>query len=449
MVPQTSAGRRPADTSERTQPTKSRVVQKYGGSSVADAESIKRVAKRIVATKQAGHDVVVVISAMGDTTDELMDLALKVSPQPPPRELDMLLTAGERMSAALLAMAIADQGLHARSLTGSQAGIITTGTHGNARIIDITPGRITSALDDDHIVIVAGFQGVAQDTKDVTTLGRGASDTTAVALAAALGADYCEIYTDVDGVYTADPRIVPSARRIPEISYEEMLEMAACGAKILHLRCVEYARRENVPVHVRSSFSDKAGTWVRDRRTDTTPTEEGQPMEQAIISGVAHDRSEAKITIVGVPDEVGEAARIFEAVAATEINIDMIVQNVSAVHTSRTDISFTLPRSDGAIAIAALNALQQQVGFTDLLYDDQIGKVSVVGVGMRSHPGVTAKFFSALAAASVNIEMISTSEIRISVVVSQDDVDRAVAAAHTAFGLDATEQAVVYAGTGR
>jgi aspartate kinase len=449
MVPQTSVGRRTADASNPTPASKSRVVQKYGGSSVADAESIKRVAKRIVATKQEGHDVVVVISAMGDTTDELMDLALKVSPQPPPRELDMLLTAGERMSAALLAMAIADQGLHARSLTGSQAGIITTGTHGNARIIDITPGRITSALDDDHIVIVAGFQGVAQDTKDVTTLGRGASDTTAVALAAALGADYCEIYTDVDGVYTADPRIVPSARRIPEISYEEMLEMAACGAKILHLRCVEYARRENVPVHVRSSFSDKAGTWVRDRRTDTTPTEEGQPMEQAIISGVAHDRSEAKITIVGVPDEVGEAARIFEAVAATEINIDMIVQNVSAVHTSRTDISFTLPRSDGATAIAALNELQQQVGFTDLLYDDQIGKVSVVGVGMRSHPGVTAKFFSALAAASVNIEMISTSEIRISVVVSQDDVDRAVAAAHTAFGLDATEQAVVYAGTGR
>ena len=428
--------------------TRVRVVQKYGGSSVADAESIKRVAKRIVATKQRGHDVVVVISAMGDTTDELMDLALRVSPQPPPRELDMLLTAGERMSAALLAMAIADQGMHARSLTGSQAGIITTGTHGNARIIDITPGRITKALDEDHIVIVAGFQGVAQDTKDVTTLGRGASDTTAVALAAALGADYCEIYTDVDGVYTADPRIVPSARRIPEISYEEMLEMAACGAKILHLRCVEYARRENVAVQVRSSFTDKPGTWVRDP-VPPDPSQEGTPVEQAIISGVAHDRSEAKITIVGVPDRVGEAARIFEAVAATEINIDMIVQNVSAVATGRTDISFTLPRTDGQTAIATLNALQTEVGFADLLYDDQIGKVSVVGVGMRSHPGVTAKFFSALAAVDVNIEMISTSEIRISVVVSQDDVDRAVAAAHTAFGLDATEQAVVYAGTGR
>ena len=427
-----------------------RVVQKYGGSSVADAEAIKRVAKRVVATKQQGHDVVVVISAMGDTTDELMDLALRVSPQPPPRELDMLLTAGERMSAALLAMAIADQGMHARSLTGSQAGIITTGTHGNARIIDITPGRITKALDEDHIVIVAGFQGVAQDTKDVTTLGRGASDTTAVALAASLGADYCEIYTDVDGIYTADPRIVPSARRIPEISYEEMLEMAACGAKILHLRCVEYARRERVPVHVRSSFSHLPGTWVRDRvAADPSDPSVGGMVEQAIISGVAHETKEAKITIVGVPDQVGEAARIFEAVAATDINIDMIVQNVSAVQTSRTDISFTLPKTDGATAIAVLNALQESIGFTDLLYDDQIGKVSVVGVGMRSHPGVTAKFFSALAAAGVNIGMISTSEIRISVVVGQDDVARAVAAAHTAFGLDATEQAVVYAGTGR
>ena len=419
-----------------------RVVQKYGGSSVADAESIKRVAKRIVATRQQGHDVVVVISAMGDTTDELMDLALRVSPLPPPRELDMLLTAGERMSAALLAMAIHDQGLHARSLTGSQAGIITTGTHGNARIIDITPGRITTALDQGDIVIVAGFQGVAQDTKDVTTLGRGASDTTAVALAASLGADYCEIYSDVDGVFTADPRIVPSARQIPNISYEEMLEMAACGAKILHLRCVEYARREDVRVHVRSSFSERPGTWIQDQ-------EKRDDMEQAIISGVAHDRGEAKITVVGVPDQVGVAARIFEALALTEINIDMIVQNVSAVETARTDISFTLPKPDGAAAIATLEGIRGDVGFADLLYDDQIGKVSVVGVGMRSHPGVTAKFFSALAAAGVNIEMISTSEIRISVVLGEDDVDRAVVAAHTAFGLDATEQAVVYAGTGR
>ena len=419
-----------------------RVVQKYGGSSVADADSIKRVAKRIVATKQAGNDVVVVISAMGDTTDQLMDLALEVSPLPPPRELDMLLTAGERMSAALLAMAIHDQGARARSLTGSQAGIITTGTHGNARIIDITPGRITSALDRNDIVIVAGFQGVAQDTKDVTTLGRGASDTTAVALAAALGADFCEIYTDVDGVFTADPRIVPSARRIPSISYEEMLEMAACGAKILHLRCVEYARRENVRVHVRSSFSAREGTWVQE-------LEKGTAMEHAIISGVAHDRSEAKITIVGVPDRVGQAARIFEAVAATEINIDMIVQNVSAMKTGRTDISFTLPMTDSKAAMATLDGIKEDVGFEDVLYDDRIGKVSVVGVGMRSHPGVTAKFFSALAAAGVNIEMISTSEIRISVVVDRGDVERAVTAAHTAFGLDASGEAVVYAGTGR
>jgi aspartate kinase len=419
-----------------------RVVQKYGGSSVADADSIKRVAKRIVATKQQGHDVVVVISAMGDTTDDLMSLALQVSPLPPPRELDMLLTAGERVSAALLAMAIHDQGMHARSLTGSQAGIITTGTHGNARIIDITPGRITNALDRNDIVIVAGFQGVAQDTKDVTTLGRGASDTTAVALAASLGADHCEIYTDVDGVYTADPRIAPSARLIREINYEEMMEMAACGAKILHLRCVEYARRENVRVHVRSSFTDKDGTWVQESK-------EGTAMEQAIISGVVHDRSEAKITIVGVPDRVGEAARIFTAVAATDINIDMIVQNVSAVQTSRTDISFTLPKTDGPTAMATLDGLKGEVGFEDVLYDDRIGKVSVIGVGMRSHPGVTAKFFSALASVGVNIEMISTSEIRISVVVDQDDVDRAVVAAHSALGLDTGEKAVVYAGTGR
>jgi aspartate kinase len=354
----------------------------------------------------------------------------------------MLLTAGERMSAALLAMAIGDQGLKARSFTGSQAGVITTGTHGNARIIDITPGRIVSALESGDVVIVAGFQGVSQDTKDITTIGRGGSDTTAVALAASLGADYCEIYTDVDGVFTADPRIAPSARRIPRISYEEMLEMAACGAKILHLRCVEYARREHVPVHVRSSFTTKEGTWVTD-------LEEGSAMEQAIISGVAHDRGEAKITITGVPDRIGEAARIFEAIASMEVNIDMIVQNVSAVATGRTDISFTLPKSDGKSAVATLNAIKDEVGFDDILYDDQIGKVSVVGVGMRSHPGVTAKFFAALAEAEVNIEMISTSEIRISVVVDQDDVDRAVRAAHTAFGLDAEEEAVVYAGTGR
>ncbi|MGA4507006.1 aspartate kinase [Propionibacteriaceae bacterium G1746] len=421
-----------------------RIVMKFGGSSVADAESIKRVARRVLRAKQDGHEVVIVISAMGDTTDELMDLALQVSPQPAPRELDMLLTTGERQSAALLAMALADLGAEARSYTGSQAGVITTSSHGNARIIDITPGRIVSALTEGNIVIVAGFQGVSQDTKDVTTLGRGASDTTAVALADAMDADYCEIYSDVDGVFTADPRIVPGARRIPEISYEEMLEMAANGAKILHLRCVEYARRENVPVHVRSSFSDKPGTWVKDINDM-----EGTAMEEAIISGVAHDRGEAKITVVGVPDRVGVASKIFLAIAEAEINVDMIVQNVSHVSDNRTDISFTLPMSDGRKAIESLRAIQPEVDFEDVLYDDQVGKVSVIGVGMRSHPGVTATFFNALAQAGINIGMISTSEIRISVVVSADQVDDAVRAAHSAFGLDAEGEAVVYAGTGR
>ncbi|MCO5970091.1 MULTISPECIES: aspartate kinase [Actinoallomurus] len=419
------------------------VVQKYGGSSVADAESIKRVAQRIVSTKQDGHHVVVVVSAMGDTTDELVDLANQVSPLPPARELDMLLTSGERISMALLAMAIANLGHEARSFTGSQAGVITDSTHGKARIIDVTPSRIRDAIDEGSIAIVAGFQGVSQDSKDITTLGRGGSDTTAVALAAALGADVCEIYTDVDGIFTADPRIVPAARRIPDISYEEMMEMAACGAKILHLRCVEYARRYGMPIHVRSSFSNKTGTWVK-------TSIEGNQMEQAIISGVAHDRSEAKITVVGVPDKVGEAATIFSTLADAEINIDMIVQNISAAATNRTDISFTLPRADGQAAIKALNKIKDQIGFDSLRYDDQIGKVSLIGAGMRSHPGVTAKFFGSIADAGVNIEMISTSEIRISVVVDQDDVDAAVTAAHHAFDLDADQvEAVVYGGTGR
>jgi aspartate kinase len=423
------------------------VVQKYGGSSVADADGIKRVAQRIVATRKAGDLVVVVVSAMGDTTDELRDLANQVSPLPPGRELDMLLTAGERISMALLAMAIANLGLEGRSFTGSQAGVITDSAHGKARIIDVTPGRIQAALDAGAIPIVAGFQGVSQDTKDITTLGRGASDTTAVALAAALSADACEIYTDVDGVFTADPRIVPAARRIPRISYDEMLEMAASGAKVLMLRCVEYARRYDIPIHVRSSFSNRAGTWVTGRAANQT--EDGE-MEQAIISGVAHDRSEAKITVVGVPDKVGEAARIFRTIAAAAINIDMIVQNVSAAATGRTDISFTLPREDGQAAMTSLRRLQDEVGFDSLLYDDRIGKVSVVGAGMRSHPGVSATFFGALAEAGVNIEMISTSEIRISVVVDENDVAVAVAAAHQAFDLGAGEEtAVVYGGTGR
>jgi len=423
------------------------VVQKYGGSSVADAEGIKRVAQRIVATRAAGNQVAVVVSAMGDTTDELIDLANEVSPAPPPRELDMLLTAGERISMAVLAMAIASLGMEARSFTGSQAGVITDETHGWARIIDVTPGRITSALAEGAIPIVAGFQGVSQTTKNITTLGRGGSDTTAVALAVALGADVCEIYTDVDGVFTEDPRIVKGARRIPQISYEEMLELAANGAKVLMPRCIEYARRYGVPIHVRSSFSDKIGTWVN-RHAEDELEEPG--MEQAIISGVAHDVTQVKITVVGVPDKVGEAARIFGVIAEAGINIDMIVQNVSAVATGRTDISFTLPTSDGQKALDLLRSAQQTVGFQEVLYDDRIGKVSLVGAGMRSHPGVTAKFFGALAEAGVNIQMISTSEIRISVVVGRDDVNTAVTATHKAFDLEADEvEAVVYGGTGR
>jgi aspartate kinase len=432
------------DQGDEARRTMGRVVQKFGGSSVADAESIKRVARRIVATRDAGNDVVVVISAMGDTTDDLLDLAKRVSPDPPGRELDMLLTAGERMSAALLAMAIFDAGATAVSYTGSQAGVITTAAHGDARIIDITPGRIVKSLDQGDIVIVAGFQGVAQDTKDVTTLGRGASDTTAVALAAALGAECCEIYTDVDGVFTADPRIVPQARLIPEICYEEMLEMAASGAKVLHLRCVEYARREHVPVHVRSSFSTRPGTWVV-----AADDLQGGKMEAALITGVAHDLGEAKITIIGVPDQIGKAAQVFSAVADAGINIDMVVQNAS-VSDATTAITFTLPDADRPKAMAALGAVQSEVGFTDMSYDDAIGKVSIIGVGMRSHPGVTARFFTGLADAGVNIGMIATSEIRISVVVAEDQVATAVRAAHAAFGLDSTSgEAVVYAGTGR
>ena len=420
------------------------VVQKYGGSSVADAEGIKRVAQRIVEAKRAGNDVVVVVSAMGDTTDELIDLAEQVSPLPAGRELDMLLTAGERISMALLAMAIGNLGQEAQSFTGSQAGVITDSVHGKAKIIDVTPGRIQRALGQGAVAIVAGFQGVSQDTKDITTLGRGGSDTTAVALAAALNADVCEIYSDVDGVFTADPRIVATARKRDRISYEEMLEMAASGAKILHLRCVEYARRYQMPIHVRSSFSKKTGTWIADDDVEV------ENMEQAIIAGVAHDRSEAKITVVGVPDKVGEAARIFEGLSEAQVNLDMIVQNVSAASTNLTDISFTLPREDGQVAMAALAQLKDEVGYDSLLYDDRIGKVSLIGAGMRSHPGVTAKFFAALASAGVNIEMISTSEIRISVIVDESQVDDAVAATHTAFDLDSDEvEAVVYGGTGR
>ncbi len=420
------------------------IVQKFGGSSVADAEGMKRVAARIVATKKAGNQVVVVVSAMGDTTDELIELANAVTPIPQGRELDMLLTAGERISMAVLAMAINNLGFEALSFTGSQAGVITDSVHGKARIIDVTPGRILEAIDGGAIAIVAGFQGISQDTKDITTLGRGGSDTTAVALAAALEADVCEIFTDVDGVFSADPRVVPAARKLKTVTYEEMLELAAAGAKVLHLRCVEYARRFNLPIHVRSSFSPNEGTWVVENHPD------GGTMEQAIISGVAHDKSEAKVTIVGVPDRTGVAARIFQAVADNDINVDMIVQNVSAAATGLTDISFTVSKTEGQKATTVLQRIQGEVGFASIIYDDTIGKLSLVGAGMRSHPGVTATFFAAMADAGVNIEMISTSEIRISVIVRQADLERAAKAAHTAFGLDADQiEAVVYGGTGR
>jgi aspartate kinase len=418
------------------------VVQKYGGSSLESADRIKRVAERIVATKKAGNDVVVVCSAMGDTTDELLDLAQQVNPVPPEREMDMLLTAGERISNALVAMAIYSQGAEAWSFTGSQAGVVTTSVHGNARIIDVSPSRVTEALEKGYIALVAGFQGVAQDTKDVTTLGRGGSDTTAVALAAALNADVCEIYSDVDGVYTADPRIVPTARKLETVSYEEMLELAAGGAKVLMLRCVEYARRYGVPISVRSSFGDKPGTIV-------SGSIEEIPVEQALITGVAHDRSEAKITVTGVPDHTGAAARIFRIIANAEIDIDMVLQNVSSTVSGRTDITFTLSKSNGPKAVAELENIKGEIGFESVLYDDHVGKVSLVGAGMRSHPGVTATFCEALAEAGVNIEIINTSEIRISVLIRDAQLDDAVRAIHEAFELGGDEEAVVYAGSGR
>ncbi|MDN4609342.1 aspartate kinase [Arthrobacter burdickii] len=426
------------------------IVQKFGGSSVADAEGIKRVAQRVVDTQAAGHQVVVVVSAMGDSTDELLDLAAQVSPaSSDAREMDMLLSAGERISMALLAMAIHGIGASAQSFTGSQAGMITDAIHGKARIIDVSPHRIRTAIEKGDIAIVAGFQGMSRDSNDITTLGRGGSDTTAVALAAALDADVCEIYTDVDGVYTADPRVVPSAQKIDTISSEEMLEMAASGAKILHLRCVEYARRFGVPIHVRSSFSHNEGTWVLPSPDDQIKIQEGEPLEQPIISGVAHDRSEAKVTVVGVPDIPGKAAEIFGIVAGTNTNIDMIVQNVSTHGSGRTDISFTLPIVDGAEALAALGEAQDRVGFESVEYNETIGKLSLIGAGMRSNPGVSYRFFRALSDAGVNIDMISTSEIRISVVTGADLLDTAVRAVHAAFELDGDTTATVYAGTGR
>nr|WP_255718717.1 aspartate kinase [Micrococcus sp. ACRRV] len=425
------------------------IVQKFGGSSVADAEGIQRVARRIVATQQAGNQVCVVVSAMGDTTDELLDLAAELTADAPAREMDILLSAGERISMSLLAMAIDAQGVPARSFTGSQAGMMTDAAYGRARIIEVNPHRVRAALDEGAVAIVAGFQGMSRESKDITTMGRGGSDTTAVALAAALGADVCEIYTDVDGVYSADPRVVSSARKLPQLSSEETLELAASGAKVLHLRSVEYARRFGVPIHVRSSFSDHEGSWIMPDPNDTIHLKEGAPMEQPIVAGVAHDRSEAKVTIVGVPDVPGKAAEIFRVIAESNVNIDMIVQNVSRQDSGRTDISFTLPIVEGKAAIEALRAAQESIGFEEIVPNKEIGKLSLIGAGMRSNPGISATFFKALSDAGVNVDLISTSEIRISVVTSEDKLDDAVRAVHTAFGLDTDVEATVYGGTGR
>ena len=418
------------------------IVQKYGGSSVADADSIKRVAARIARTRDAGYDVVVTVSAMGDTTDDLIDLAQQVSAEPHAREMDMLLTTGERISMALLAMAIRDLGCDARSFTGSQAGMMTDAQHGRARIVDVTPTRVRQALDEGAIAIVAGFQGFNHDSRDITTLGRGGSDTTAVALAASLEAEVCEIYTDVDGVFSADPRVVQRARKLDVVSYEEMLELAAAGAKVINIRAVEFARRHGVTLHVRSSFTEESGTWV-------SSSDEGMNVEEPIIAGVAGDTSEAKITVVGVPDIPGKAAEIFTIVAEAGANIDMIVQNVSVHDTGRTDISFTLPKEDGQRSVDALTAAQKTSGFESLIYDDQIGRLSVVGAGMRTNAGVSAQLFTALSQAGINIEMISTSEIRISVIMREEILADAVKAVHSAFGLDGDTDATVYAGTGR
>ena len=500
------------------------VVQKYGGSSVSDVDAMRRVARRIVATRKAGNTVVVVVSAMGDTTDELLDQAAALTTDAPAREMDILLSAGERISVALLAMAVSELGVPARAYTGAQAGVLTDSKYGKASIVGVLPERVARSIQTGSVAIVAGFQGI-NEVEDTTTLGRGGSDTTAVALAAALNADVCEIYTDVDGLFTADPRIVPTAKRIESLSSEETLELAAHGAKILHLRAVEYARRFGVPLHVRSSFSDKTGTWIYDGRregafvpsvvaaqlddvvaadTDSAPSapsaaspaasqaegaasaspsdpaglDEGPSasvvdtahrnaiaaraqarprptakedhVEAPVISGIAHDRSQDKITLVGVPDVPGAAARIFAIVAGTDANIDMIVQDVSAEGTGLTNISFTCPDGDSAAAREALEAAREELGFRSLHFNPDIGILSLVGAGMRSNPGVSARLFGALSEAGVNIHMISTSEIRISVVVDDAALDEAVRAVHSAFGLDAqAAEAVVYGGTGR
>ena len=435
------------------------IVQKYGGSSVSDVEAIKRVAKRIVETRNAGHKLVVVVSAMGDTTDELLDTAAQITDNAPEREMDILLTAGERISMSLLSMAINELGVPAQAFTGAQAGIHTTSAYGRAQITGMVPERVARSISEGQVAIVAGFQGISDDD-DVTTLGRGGSDTTAVALAAALHAAVCEIYTDVDGLFSADPRIVPKAHRLRSISTEETLELAAHGAKILHLRAVEFARRYKVPLHVRSSFSEKEGTWISDRPASPAlkglvpdaaflDPKEGK-MEQPIISGIAHDRGQDKITVAGVPNHPGRAAMVFQTIAAAGANIDMIVQNIPVADPTRANITFTIPEADAQVALDALESAKDEIGFKEVRYNPNIGKLSLVGTGMRTNPGVAARLFAALSEAGINIDLISSSEIRLSIVTKLDDLDRAVAVVHSAFGLDAeVSEAVVYAGTGR
>ena len=396
------------------------VVQKYGGTSVADPERIRNVARRVAAARRAGNEVLVVVSAMGSATDDLLALARRVSSRPPPRELDMLLTAGERISMALLAIALHDQGVSAVSLTGSQAGILTDAVHGSAKITEIRGSRVREGLDEGNVVIVAGFQGVDPDSREVTTLGRGGSDATAVALAAAHRAEVCEIYTDVDGVYSADPRAAPQARKLDEVSFEEMLELAASGAGVLMARSVEVGRRFNLPIHVRSSFTEEPGTWVKERT-----------MEQAIISGIAHDTSQAKIMVRGVPDSPGVAAALFEGMAEANVNVDMIVQNVG--RDGAADISFTVPEADAGAARRVAEPLAERLGAAGVAVKEAIAKVSLVGAGMKTSPGVAARMFRALSDSGINIEMISTSTIRISCVVSREDAEAAVRALHGEF----------------
>lgn len=422
------------------------IVQKFGGSSVADPEAIKRVAKRIVDTRAQGNQVVVVVSAMGDTTDELIDMANAVTQnRPPEREMDVLLTAGERISMALLAMAVNDLGVPASAYTGQQAGIHTDNRYGRASIVGIIPQRIVDTIRQGSVAIVAGFQGV-NEFNDATTLGRGGSDTTAVAFTAALNADVCEIYTDVDGVFSADPRLIPAARHIKNITYEETLELAAHGAKVIHLRAVEFARKFNVPIHVRSSFSQKEGTWIVNDELYHAKT---QAMEAPVVSGVAHDTSQGKVTVVGVPDVPGAAAKIFSLVAQLEGNIDMIVQNSAISRTDYTDISFTLPLEQIEDVVKGLQSHKNELGFEEIRTNTNIGILSIVGAGMRTNSGVSAKLFESLHSEGVNVDMISTSEIRISVVMPKEFLGSAARAVHTAFGLDAESEAVVYGGTGR